>query len=191
MGYYRAGFEVEGVDIKPQPHYPFKFYQADALEFPLEGYDAYHASPPCQAYTRLTPPEYRSNHEDLIEPVRDRLAGKVYVIENVPDALFLLNNPLLLCGTMFRLPTHRHRYFEINPTFYPLLPRCHRIYKPVVVSGTTRRKSGRVEYSVSQVRDAMDIAWMTRKELDGAIPPAYTEYIGKYLIEAVKRVVYG
>jgi len=187
MGYRRVGFEVVGVDIKPQPHYPFEFHQADALTYPLDGFDAYHASPPCQAYTRLTPPEYRANHPDLIEPIRGMLkaTGKPFVIENVPDALFLLDNPLMLCGTMFGLPTHRHRYFEINPAFYPLLPKCARIYKPIVVSGTTRRKTGRLEYPVSAAREAMNIPWMTRVELDGAIPPAYTEYIGKYLMKAV------
>ena len=187
MGYYSAGFEVVGVDIKPQPHYPFEFHQADALTYSLDGFDAYHASPPCQAYTRLTPPEYRNNHPDLIEPIRERLkaTGKPFVIENVPDALFLLDNPLMLCGTMFGLPTHRHRYFEINPPYFPLLPKCARIYKPIVVSGTTRRKTGRLEYPIAAVKEAMKIPWMTRTELDGAIPPAYTEYIGKYLMKAI------
>lgn len=188
MGYHRAGFEVVGVDIHPQPHFPFQFHQADALTFPLEGFDAYHASPPCQAYTRLTPPEYKHNHPDLIEPVRNLLkaTGRPFVIENVPDALFLLDNPLMLCGTMFGLLTHRHRYFEIKPPCYPLLPGCQRIKCPVVVSGTTRRKTGRLEYRVGEVRKAMQIDWMTRKELDEAIPPAYTEFIGKYMLEVLK-----
>ena len=187
MGYHRAGFEVVGVDSKPQPHYPFEFHQADALTYPLDGFNAYHASPPCQAYTRLTPPEHRDNHPDLIEPTRDRLqaTGCPFVIENVPDALFKLNNPLMLCGTMFELPTHRHRYFEIEPPYYPLLPRCQRIRLPIVVSGTTRRKTGRLEYRVSEVKTAMMIDWMTRLELDGAIPPAYTEFIGKYLLDVL------
>jgi len=104
----------------------------------------------------------------------------------VPDALSLLENPLLLCGTMFGLRTHRHRLFEIRPAYYPLLPKCARIRKPIVVSGTTRRKSGRLEYPVSAARVAMGISWMTRNELDDAIPPAYTEYIGKYLMQALK-----
>lgn len=193
-GYQRAGFYVVGIDNKPQPHYcGDEFYQADALTFALEGYDAYHASPPCQAYTRLTPPEYRQNHADLIEPVQLmlRATGKPYVLENVPDALFLLENPLLLCGTMFGLPTHRHRLFEIGPPFYPLLPKCARIREPIVVSGVTRRKSGRLEYPVAAVRVAMGIPWMTRKELDDAIPPAYTEYIGRYLMQVIADIEGG
>ena len=214
MGYHRAGFEwIVGVDIHPQPHYPFHFIQWDAMDllkqlaeagkaytgdnnspanstlvWSIEDFDAYHASPPCQAYTRLTPPEYRNDHPDLLNEVCEYmrklywLRHKLVVIENVPDALFLLENPLMLCGTMFGLPTHRHRYFEIQPPYYPLLPKCARIYKPIVVSGTTRRKTGRLEYPVSAVKEAMDIDWMTRTELDEAIPPAYTEYIGKYLL---------
>jgi len=191
MGYYRAGFEVEGVDIKPQPHYPFKFYQADALKFPLEGYDAYHASPPCQRFSRLTPPEHRYKHPDYIPHTRARLQFQwemrkaPYVIENVPDARYRLIEPFMLCGTMFGLPTRRHRYFETRPRHDALLITCQHDKLPVVVSGTTRRKTGRIEYSVAAVREAMNIPWMTRAELDGAIPPAYTEYIGKYLLTAI------
>jgi len=216
-GYSRAGFDVVGVDIKPQPHYPFSFIQTDAVDllrqladsgkaytgddscplsstlvWRIDDFDAYHASPPCQAYTRLTPPEYKNNHPDLLELVCEYmrklnwLRHKLVVIENVPDALFILENPLLLCGTMFGLATHRHRYFETLPTYYPLLPKCCRIHKPIVVSGTTRRKTGRLEYPVADVRRVMEIDWMVRKELDEAIPPAYTEYIGKYLLLVVR-----
>src|SRR4030042_5909308 len=107
MGYYRAGFEVVGVDIKPQPHYPFKFYQTDALEFPLEGYDAYHASPPCKGLSQASAcrPGLADKYPNDIPTIRERLiaAGKPYVIENVPWALSYLRNPLLLCGTMFGL----------------------------------------------------------------------------------------
>lgn len=188
MGYYRAGFEVEGVDIKSQPHYPFKFYHADALEFPLEGYDAYHASPPCQRFSHCTPPEFRWSHDDLISPIRRRLHDtfKPFVIENVPGARFHLDEPVRLCGTMFGLKIYRHRYFEIRRFELPLLQQsCCHFPKPVLITGTHRRKSGRFEYGVQECRDASGIPWMTRKELDQAIPPAYTEYIGKYLMEAV------
>lgn len=73
MGYYRAGFEVVGVDIKPQPHYPFEFHQADALTYPLEGFDAYHASPPCQGYTTMNLRFMGSHnsHPRLITNVRE------------------------------------------------------------------------------------------------------------------------
>ena len=189
VGYSRAGFDVEGVDIEPQPHYPFRLHLANALTYALDGFDAYHASPPCQAYTRLTPPEYKDKHPDMIVQVREllRKTGKPFVIENVPDALFLMQSPLMLCGTMFGLHTHRHRYFEIEPPYYPLLPPCQRIKEPIVVSGTTRRKTGRLEYRVAECRKAMGIDWMVRKEIDEAIPPAYTEYIGKYLLEIIAQ----
>ncbi len=185
-GYYQAGFEVIGVDIKPQPHYPFEFHLADALTYPLEGFNAYHASPPCQAYTRLTEKKYRHNHPDLIAYVRLRLAlHKPFIIENVPDAKDRLWHPIMLCGTMFGLRVYRHRYFEINPEIFKLLTPCCHHKNPILVSGTTRRKAGRVENSIKEKQEAMGIDWMTGKELDQAIPPAYTEYIGKYLIEAM------
>ena len=99
MGYHRAGFEVVGIDIAPQPNYPFEFVQADAMEFPLDGFDAIHASPPCQAYTALA----TGKHPRLIEPMRERLAssGVPWVIENVVGAP--LRQPVLLCGSMFGL----------------------------------------------------------------------------------------
>ena len=111
VGYVRAGFEVEGVDIEPQPHYPFKFYQTDALEFPLEGYDAYHASPPCQAYSEATPITTKSKHPKLIKVVHDMLvgSGKSYVIENVEGARWYLENPIMLCGSMFGLGSPIYR----------------------------------------------------------------------------------
>lgn len=120
MGYHRAGFEVIGVDIKLQPHYPFKFYQADALAFPLEGYDAYHASPPCQAYSEATPITTKSKHPQLIRIVHDLLIklDKPYVIENVEGARWHLENPIMLCGTMFGLDVWRHRWFEVYPVYF-------------------------------------------------------------------------
>src|SRR4030043_482980 len=83
MGYHWAGFEVVGVDIEPQPHFPFEFHQADALTYPLDGFDAYHASPPCQGYSVCTPEHTKGNWPKLINPIRERLkaTGKPYVIE--------------------------------------------------------------------------------------------------------------
>ena len=197
VGYYRAGFDVVGVDIEPQPRYPYKFIQADALEFIAEHghkYDAIHASPPCQVYS-VTAPQSNGNHPDLVEPVRDLLAttGKPYVIENVPGAP--LENPLILCGTMFGLKVIRHRLFECNPPiwFPPATCQCkdaytasHRGYSSFE-NGATHISVVGNNYAADDGREAMGIDWMIRAELSQAIPPAYTEYIGRFLIEAVRR----
>src|SRR6476660_7498674 len=90
MGYHRAGFEVAGVDIKPQPHYPFEFHQADAMTYPLDGFDVIHASPPCQAFTQMSA-RWRGkggkadSHEDLLTPILEKLASNrvPYIVENV------------------------------------------------------------------------------------------------------------
>jgi DNA (cytosine-5)-methyltransferase 1 len=188
VGYSRAGFEVVGVDIKPQPHYPFEFHQADALTYPLEGFDAYHASPPCQFGTIETSKKYRGNHQNLIPQTQILLktTHKPYVIENVPNNKKWLNNPFMLCGTMFGLNIYRHRYFEVNFEIPLLQTSCCHFKSPVLITGTHRRSyEPRYEYSVADCREASGINWMIRTELDQAIPPAYTEYIGKYLMEAI------
>ena len=121
MGYSWAGFDVVGVDVNPQPNYPFEFHQADALAYPLDGFDAIHASPPCQAYSRLRRMRPGKYYPDLVEATRARLvaADRPYAIENVPGAPLL--SPLLLCGEYFGLgamcdggwrPLRRHRLFE-------------------------------------------------------------------------------
>lgn len=127
MGYHRAGFEVVGIDLHDQPRYPFTFIKMDALEF-LERYlagefpkaDAFHASPPCQGYSLLSfaPNRNMDKYPKLVEDVRDlfQKIGKPYVIENVVNAP--LRNPLLLCGTMFGLKTHKHRNFESKPDIW-------------------------------------------------------------------------
>jgi DNA (cytosine-5)-methyltransferase 1 len=204
MGYHRAGFDVVGVDIKPQPRYPFEFHQVDAMTFPLDGFDVVHASPPCQAYSEQTPVEHRTKHLKLIPAVRSRMSGVPFVIENVEGARRDLVAPtLMLCGTMFGLNLWRHRYFEIGnfPVFFPPATCNHsrrpvtthagsntRRLGPVAPTGTTRRKSGRFEWSVQDCRDAMEIPWMTREGIDQAIPPAYTEFIGRQLIAAIEAV---
>src|SRR2546425_623496 len=100
MGYARAGFEVTGRDIHPQPNYPFRFALGNALTCNLDGYDAYHVSAPCQFFTSMLNgnEEARAKHPDLLQPLRARLqaTGKPYVMENVPGAP--LKNPILLCG---------------------------------------------------------------------------------------------
>lgn len=184
-GYARAGFEVVGVDIEPQPHYPYRFIQADALEFPLDGFDAIHASPPCQRYSTMTKRWARSDeHPDLIAPIRDRLvaAGVPYVIENVPGATLL--NPITLCGSMFGLEVRRHRIFESNVAI--LAPRCNHAAQGRVIgvyghAGGSSKRDGKSFGSVADWRRAMGIDWMTGDELAEAIPPSYTEFIAKFL----------
>ena len=129
MGYHRAGFQVVGVDIKPQPRYPFEFHQADALEYLAQHgaeFDAIHASPPCQAYSEATPMERRQDHPDLINPTREAIlkTGKPFVIENVESARNRLVNPVMLCGSSLGLLIERHRYFEINPQMFILTNPC-------------------------------------------------------------------
>jgi DNA (cytosine-5)-methyltransferase 1 len=191
MGYNRAGFEVTGVDIVPQKNYPFRFVQADALEYVAQHgwkYDAITASPPCQRYSRETPIAYRDSHPDLIAPTRYmlKMIGVPYIIENVPDAAKMLVNPVMLCGSMFGLNIRRHRYFECSWSMFFSPASCRHTPKTVYISGSTRPKEGkRYEFSVQECRDASGCHWMTRKELDECIPPAYTEWLGKHLMAVI------
>lgn len=188
MGYAMAGFEVVGVDDRPQPRFPFEFHQWDALQFPLEGFDVIHASPPCQHYSNITPhPEL---FPDLVGPTRERLkrAGVPYVIENVVGAP--LESPLVLCGTMFAgLRVIRHRLFESN---VPLSDCPHGLHPPVLSSdmrGGHRDLDPWKDFvmvvgnnvGVGPGGDAMGIGWMRRVELTQAIPPAYTAHVGRQL----------
>jgi len=197
VGYSRAGFEVVGVDINPQPHYPFQFIQADALTLIpsfIAGFDAVHASPPCQSYSDLAK---RNANADawprLIEPVREMLirSGLPYIIENVDGAPLL--NPVVLCGTMFPgLRVLRHRLFEAN---FEIIAPPHK--KHPKVHTFDRRKShfgktnewkdfvqvtGGGNCTLAAARDAMGINWMGKVEINESIPPAYTELIGEQLI---------
>lgn len=199
MGYHRAGFDVIGVDIEPQPRYPFRFIQADAHWFAsldLSRFAAVHASPPCQDHSRSWHP--RENGTGwLLAAMRKRLttAGIPWVIENVPGAPMRVD--FMLCGCMFGLPRlKRERWFETSWGHFELRPPCHHPDPIVTVAGhgicSNSWYQGRVqgaEYG-RLCRDAMGINWMIRDELAQAIPPAYTEHIGRQLIEhltAVKR----
>lgn len=181
MGYYQAGFDIVGVDNRPQPNYPFDFILADALTFPLENFDAIHASPPCQAHT-VANNVYRKYYPDLIPATRERLEQFVgpWVIENVEGAP-LKHNAILLCGLAFGLGVKRHRYFETNWNVWNV-PRCPPDHPGdwVSVFGNTVQR-GKKHFPVERGREAMGIPWMTRKELSQAIPPAYTEFIGKQM----------
>lgn len=197
MGYHRAGFEVVGVDIDPQPNYPFEFVRADALEMDLSSlmsFDAIHASPPCQSYSDLAK---RNRNADkwprLIEPVRDLLeaSGLSYVIENVEGSP--LRNPAVLCGTMFPgLRVIRHRLFESNfpiyPPPHPSHPLVHTFDKRKSHYGKTDewkdfvQVTGGGNCTIAAAKAAMGIDWMTKAELNEAIPPAYTEFVGRELM---------
>lgn len=193
VGYDRAGFDVTGVDNRPQPRYPFAFHQADALEFLAahgREYDAIHASPPCQAYSRVTKRWGRTgDHPDLIGHVRDMLAGYAvpWVIENVGGAPLCC--PFMLCGSMFGLKVRRHRWFESSDVI--LAPCCrHRRHEYVVQvngnpGGSSRRDSHIPRHTADEWAKAMGIDWMTAKELSQAVPPAYAEFIGLRLMALV------
>lgn len=176
--------EIVGVDIKPQPRYPFKFVQMDwsaYLTLHTMGFDFAWASPPCEHYSQCTPKRFRKNHADLIAPVRRCLEmwKKPFVIENVPSAKVHLHEPVMLCGSMFGLGIRRHRFFETSG-FQVMTPTCQHKRSPVLITGTHRRTyEPRYEYTVEQCRQASGLVWMTRKEMDKAIPPAYSEYIAR------------
>ncbi len=193
MGYHRAGFEVVGVDNKPQPHYPFEFHQADALTYPLEGFDAYHASPPCQEYSISRNMLWVKGAEKLVPVTRQLLSStdKPFVIENVPGSP--LDNPIELSGMSFGLKIIRRRLFELNGFDILFIPSPHQVknyraegYLPYHHGTSVKRGHLPNIWTKPRLQVAMDIDWMTVKEMTQAIPPAYTEYIGKYLMQVVK-----
>jgi DNA (cytosine-5)-methyltransferase 1 len=193
MGYYRAGWDVFGVDTEPQANYPFWFQRGDALTFPLDGFDAVHASPPCQGYSAMSTcrPGLADTYPKLIGPLRDRFvaAGIPYVIENAPMAEKHMVNPVVLCGQMFGLELYRHRLFESSvPLVTPEHPE-HVIPASKAghwTPGTIMSVAGHVA-PIAKAREVMGIDWTTREELAEAIPPAYTEYVGKQLLAAVQK----
>lgn len=190
VGYWLAGFNVVGVDIAPQPRYPFTFVQADALDvlagqienLGVERFAVVHASPPCQHYSNTQ--RIRSNaHPDLIGQVRRMLTptGVPYVIENVMGARRQMVGPIMLCGSMFPLRTYRHRLFESSMVLTP--PRHPKHVFKQTKMGRAPRPGEFIHVvgnfsGVPAARRAMGIMWMTRDELKEAIPPAYTEYLG-------------
>lgn len=191
MGYARVGFEVVGVDIEPQPRYPFEFHQGDALAFLIargHEFDAFAASPPCQAHSLAQRIQGRA-HRDYIREIRAlfRSFGKPYVIENVEGAP--LEDPILLCGAMFPgLRTYRHRLFESNLRLR--VPAHPDHAAPNTKMGRPPRDGEFMHVvgnfsGVAQARVAMGIDWMTRDELREAIPPAYTAWIGRQLLSSL------
>lgn len=203
MGYYRAGWAVVGIDINPQPNYPFEFFRTDALEWLASAvehgtmFDAIHASPPCQASCTLIKGNQRAtagNHVDLIPQTRELLAqtGLPTVIENVQGAQ--IRRDLTLCGEMFGLDVIRHRYFECN---FPVAQPAHVKHRGRVAGWRHGQwydgpyfavyGEGGGKGTVAQWQQAMGIDWTdVRLEIAEAIPPAYTEHIGAQLVAAIE-----
>jgi DNA (cytosine-5)-methyltransferase 1 len=199
VGYARAGFDVVGVDIVDHPEYPYFFIEMDALRalesIKLDRVDAIAASPPCPRYSVATPVANRDKHPDLVGPVREALiaTGKPYVIENVPGAPLL--DPATYCGSSFALRVRRHRLFESNAAIKA--PACDHGSQGQALGvygqhpdrpGGWRRPNGKSRglkaTSVEEAQKAMGIDWMSKwHDLADAIPPAYTEHIGRQLIE--------
>lgn len=199
MGLYRAGFDVVGVDIQRQPHYPFPFVRGDALKppFRLSDFDLIWASPPCQAYTMMQGLNTRAkkkDHPKLIEPTRAMLqaSGVPYIIENVVGAPLI--DPILLCGSMFGLRVRRHRLFECS--FFALRLACRHTFNvaPIAVYGDHPQQPGDKTYRVNRARtlaegqEAMGIDWMPWKPLTQAIPPAFSEHLGRWALRHMERM---
>ena len=210
VGYHRAGFtEIVGVDNRPMPRYPFAFVQADALEYLAahgRKFDAIHASPPCQRFTQMSA-RWRGRgtradeHIDWLTPTRVALHSwpVPWVIENVPGACHHMRVTVRLHGGMFGLGVHRPRLFESNVALLASTERqCE---APIGVYGTKPddrttyryRNNGnykgksliRAAKGIEEARAAMAIDWMTWDEIREAIPPAYTEFIGRQLLAAL------
>ncbi|MYX36040.1 MULTISPECIES: DNA cytosine methyltransferase [unclassified Streptomyces] len=187
-GYRLAGFDVTGIDIAPQPRYPFNFVQGDAVAFIREyghAFDVIHASPPCQLYS-LTHRIQRRDHPDLIAPTRQALesTGRPWVIENVEDARGELRDPVTLCGAAFGLHTYRHRLFETGGCL-TLTPPPHPEHKAAMVKMGRPLNPGDWYHAVGNfsnvpyVRADMGVHWMTRDGIRECIPPAYTQWVGE------------
>lgn len=203
MGFHRAGFEVVCVDIKPQPRNPFEFHQADAFDFLArhsDDFDAFGGAPPCQRWSDLARRNGNAHMwPDLLTPMRAAFQaiadGRPWVIENVEGAPLI--DPVWLCGTTFpELRVIRHRGFESSVTIPPRP--CTRPHPLVYTRDKRKAHYGRLDESMSYVsvngggncsvaraRVAMGIPWMTKDELNEAIPPAYTEHVGQALLRAL------
>ena len=221
MGYHRAGFDVFGVDVHAArlARYPFPHYQGDALAYVAEHgheFDAIHASPPCQGYSRATValPDRLDRYDRLIAATRDLLeqTGKPYVIENVEHAAPELHEPVMLCGRMFGLGAtdtdgtplvlDRHRLFEVAgfALLTPPHPPHDRGVQVAGVYGGARRdrrearevrKGGYVPRSLDVLRALIGAPWMSETGCFLSIPPAYTEHIGAHLIDHLNATKAG
>lgn len=200
MGYHRAGFDVVGVDLVRRPAYPFTFHLGNADTWPLDGFDAVHASPPCKAHTVLRGQDARNarlfdrDDVDHLALTLDRLRweGVPWVVENVPGAP-MPPDAVTYCGSSFGLGVRRHRLFASNLFLAP--PPCDHRRQGRVVSvhghpGGRSSRDGRRQPDLAAWQDAMGIDWLDARALSQAIPPAYTEHIGREMLR-VHRLTSG
>ncbi|MGW0840175.1 SAM-dependent methyltransferase [Streptomyces sp. NPDC002787] len=193
-GYADAGFDVVGVDIRPQPRYPFTFVQAEAVAFIREhgaDFDFIHASPPCQHDSECQ--RIQGNpHPDLIAPTRAALeaTGRPWVIENVRGAVPKLHRPVMLCGGMFGLETYRHRYFEPGGGFTLAQPAHPAHLVPQAKMGRPIPPGHFGQFignfsGVDHARRVMAVPWMNRDGIRECIPPAYTQWLGTHALASL------
>jgi DNA (cytosine-5)-methyltransferase 1 len=201
-GYHDAGFAVVGVDINPQPNYPYEFHQADALEFLADWghqFDAIHSSTPCQSYLNLGAVNRKLgriyDHADLIAPMRELLiaSGTPWVMENVEGSP--LRDPVRICGTGLGMPLRRHRLFESNAPLTGIACDHKRFSEPKYWTGWRPKGEHRLS-TVVQVYgnaggrehwpDALGVDWMTAKEMTECVPPTYTEHIGAQILAHIE-----
>lgn len=192
-GYARAGFEVTGIDIKHGKRYPHKYIKGDVRDYLhqefLSQFDVIAASPPCQTHSitqHLRNAQGKTTAKiDMIPETRQALidSGKPYIIENVQGSPLI--NPITLCGSAFNLKVRRHRLFESNMTLQGSLCKHKEQGKPVGIYGSMRDQipnGGHTAKTMDEANEAMGINWMIWSELVESIPPIYTEYIGKQII---------
>ena len=203
VGYARAGFELVGIDAAPQPRYPYEFVQADAMTYPLDGFDAIHASPPCHGHSALNVVnEIEYGTEWMLAATIKRLTdhGAPFIVENVAGARAHMPGALQLCGTEFGLMTRMESYGEVWLARHRLFLSnihllgaggCHCYGRRIVGvyghGGGGPKASVRGPGTAQASREVMGIDWMTRDELDEAIPPAYTQFLGEQLLDALER----
>ena len=196
-GYEMAGFDVTGIDLKSGKRYPFTYIKKDFKTLTVEDlqdYDVIHASPPCQTFSitknlRIAQNK-KTDKEDLLDVTRQLLidSGKPYVLENVPGAP--LRNPIQLCGSVFNLQVRRHRLFESNMPLKGSGCDHKQQGRPVGIYGSLNDKipgGGQTAKTIEIARQAMGINWMIWTELVEAIPPMYTEFIGKQVMTYLQR----
>lgn len=193
MGYHRAGFEVVGVDIKEQPDYPFEFHQADALDFPLDGFDVIHGSPPCHDHSALSAVDDGSGWLLAATVGRMLESGKAWVCENVVGPnVGMAGWWFVLSGSMFGMRIRRHRRFGSSHLLMPS-PCNHGRERPYTITGHGGGSRHSLKPPAHEFWRYLDMPWMEGRPSYGvaqAVPPAYTEWIGGHLIGAGWRHQY-